>query len=536
MLTLRSRSIAAAMVSWIAAMPLAGAQQMQAAGTPALVVFLTVDQMRPDYMDRWAPQLTGGLARFARQGAVFTNAFHDHANTETAPGHSVTMSGRFPRSTGIVSNTTGVLDPQAPLLTSRDLPASPYRFRGSTLIDWLRARDPASRALSVSRKDRGAILPMGRAKQSVFWYATSNGEFTTSRYYADTLPTWIRRINARRMPQRLAGQTWNLLLPPSAYTEPDSEPIENAGKEFTFPHTLPTDSARAASELPYTPWMDELTLATALEGLQTLSIGDGASTDVLAISLSATDYIGHRYGPDSREQHDNILRLDRALGTFIDSLYKLRDSSTIAFALTADHGVTSFPELVAQRSGRPVTPRYDVKPIVADLHAALRAANVDTMAIALDGAAVYVNRKAFAQSRGNADAMLTRLATQLRAASGIARVDFVRDLAKADTLHDAVARRWAHMIPGDSPIELVFTPVQGGYPRDARIAEHGLPYDDDAHVPVMFYGPWFKAGRYTQRALVADMAPTLAQVAGVPPTERLDGRVLTAALATRARQ
>ena len=531
-MTLRMCSVIAAVMSWIAVAPVVAAQASTRA--PTLVVFLTIDQMRPDYLDRWAPQLTGGLARFARQGAVFTNAYQDHANTETAPGHSVTMSGRFPRSTGIVSNTTGVLDTQAPLLTSRDAPASPYRFRGSVLIDWLRTRDPGSRALSVSRKDRGAILPMGRAKQNVFWYATSNGEFTTSRYYADTLPAWIRRINARQTAQKLAGQSWNLLLPASAYTEPDSEPIENAGKDFTFPHVLPADAARAASDLPYTPWMDELTLATALEGLEALSIGAGSSTDVLAVSLSATDYIGHRYGPDSREQHDNILRLDRALGAFIDSLYKLRDSSTIVFALTADHGVTSFPELVAQRGGRPASARYDLKPAVADLRTALRAAGVDTTAISLDGAAVYVNRGAFANTKASADAMLARLAAQLRATAGIARVDLVRDLAKRDTVHDAVARRWAHMIPPDAPIELVFTPVEGAYPKDARIAEHGAPYDNDAHVPVIFYGPWFKAGRYTARSLVADMAPTLARVVGVPPTERLDGKVLEKAIVTRS--
>ena len=503
---------------------------------PALIVFLTIDQMRSDYVDRWAPQLTGGLARLAQHGAVFTNAFQEHANTETAPGHSVTMSGRFPRSTGIVSNTTGVLDPQAPLLTSRDFPASPYRFRGSVLIDWMRARDPGSRALSVSRKDRGAILPMGRAKQNVFWYATSNGEFTTSRYYADTLPAWIRRINARRTSQTLAGQSWNLLRPATSYTEPDSEPIENAGKDFTFPHVLPADTARAASELPYTPWMDELTLATALEGLQALAIGDGSSTDILAVSLSATDYIGHRYGPDSRETHDNILRLDRALGVFIDSLYKLRDSSTIVFALTADHGVTSFPELVAKRTGRPAPPRYDLKPAVADLRQTLRTAGIDTTAIWLDGAAVYVNRTAFAGTKANADVILARLAARLRATPGIARVDLVRGLATRDTLHDAVSRRWAHMIPADSPVELVFTAVEGAYPVDARIAEHGAPYDNDARVPVIFYGPWFKAGRYPERALVADMAPTLARVAGVPPTERLDGRVLEKALVARVRR
>lgn len=506
--------------------------QVRGAGTttrPRLVVFLTIDQMRSDYVDRWAAQYTGGLARLRRHGAFFTNAFQDHANTETAPGHSVTMSGRFPRSTGIVSNTTGVLDPQAPLLTSRDTPASPYRFRGSVLIDWLRTRDPGARALSVSRKDRGAILPLGRAKQSVFWYATSNGEFTTSRYYADTLPDWIRRVNARRAPQKLAGQAWTLLLPGSAYTEPDSEPIENNGRDFTFPHALPTDPERAAAELPYTPWMDELTFATALEGLQALQLGAQSSTDILAVSISATDYVGHRYGPDSREQHDNLLRLDRSLGAFIDSLYRLRDSSTIVFALTADHGVTSYPELVAQRTKRPAAVRYDVKPAIVAMRAALRAAEIDTTAIFLDGAAVYVDRSAFTAPT-TPDAILSQLAVRLRATPGIARVDYVRDMARQDTVHDAVSRRWAHMIPRDSPIELVFTPVEGGYPKDARIAEHGLPYDDDAHVPVMFYGPWFKPGRYTQRALVADMAPTLAHVAGVPPTEVLDGHVLDQAI------
>ncbi|MEP6733108.1 MAG: alkaline phosphatase family protein [bacterium] len=497
---------------------------------PTLIVFLTVDQMRSDYVDRWSTQLTGGLKRFGQHGAFFTNAFQDHANTETAPGHSVTMSGRFPRSTGIVSNATGVLDPQTPLLTSRDAPASPYRFRGSVLMDWLRTRDAQSRGLSVSRKDRGAILPMGRAKQNVFWYATSNGEFTTSRYYADTLPSWIRSINARRTPQKFAGQMWNLLLPASSYAEPDSEPMENAGMNFTFPHVMPTDTARAAAELPYTPWMDELTLATALQGVRELSIGAGTSTDILAISLSATDYIGHRYGPDSREQHDNILHLDRSLGAFIDSLYKIRDSSSIVFALTADHGVTSFPELVAKRTGRPAIARYDLRPAVGGLRAALRAAQVDTTAIWLDGAAVHVNRRAFAGTNANPDAILARFAAALRATPGIARTDLVRDLAKKDTIDDAVTRRWVHTIPLDTQIELVLTPVEGAYPSEARIAEHGIPYDNDAHVPVIFYGPWIKQGRYAERALVADMAPTLARIAGIPPTEKLDGRVLDAAL------
>ena len=505
-----------------------------AAERPRLVVFLTVDQFRADYPDRWASQLQGGLKRLATRGAFFTSAFHDHAVTETAPGHSVVMSGRFPRSTGILRNTAGVDDPQSPLLTSRDAPASPYRFRGSVLFDWIRTRDSKARALSISRKDRGAILPLGRAKQSVFWYATTNGEFTTSRYYADSLPDWIKRVNDRHTPARVAATAWTLLRPARDYAEPDSEPIENNGKDFVFPHVLPADPARAAAELPYTPWMDELTIAAALEGLQALDLGRGSSTDVLAVSLSATDYIGHRYGPDSREQHDNILRLDRTLGAFIDSLYKLRDSSTIVFALTADHGVTSYPELVAKRGGRPAPARYDLRPAVTGLRSALRLYRVDTTAVTLDGPLVYVDRGAFATAKVDPEPILQRFIDVVRRTPSIARVDRVRDLAGRDTVRDAVTRRWLHQIPPDSPVEYVVTPMQGTYAAEAAIAEHGLPYDDDAHVPVIFYGPWFRAARFGERALVADMAPTLASVIGVPPTERVDGHVLSQAIVPRA--
>jgi arylsulfatase A-like enzyme len=532
-------SCAPAVLATLAAAALPARAQSSPAvpgGRPTLVVFITVDQMRADYLDRWKAQLTGGLKRFSEQGAVFTNAFHDHANTETAPGHSVTMAGRLPRSTGIVSNNAGVLDPQAPLLTSRDSPASPYRFRGSVLMDWLRTRDPRSRGLSISRKDRGAILPFGRAKQSVFWYATSAGEFTTSRYYADTLPAWIKRVNARRAPQSYAGKTWNLLLPAASYAEPDSQQVENNGTSFTFPHTLPSDTSRAVSELVYTPWIDELTLSAALEGLQALSLGAGPAPDVLAISLSGSDYVGHRYGPESREVHDNLLRVDRALGAFIDSLYKLRDSSSIVFALTADHGVTSYPEIAAARRIRPVQIRFDVRPAVTQLRAALRAAAIDTMAIRLDGAAVYVDRRAFEPRNVNADPILDRFVAALRTTPGIARAERVRDLVKRDTTRDALARRWVHTLPPDVPVEAVIIPVEGAYPVEVRIAEHGAPYDDDAHVPVVFYGPWFKAGRNADRTLVADMAPTLARVLGVPPTERLDGRVLEKALNSKTRK
>ena len=163
---------------------IAGPAACQATNTqpPKLVVFITVDAMRPDYLTRFAPQLTGGLGRLYNGGAVFTNGFQDHAITETAPGHSVIMSGRYPVHTGISANTAGVNDTTVSLVDATGLGASPFRFRGTTLTDWLMAKDPRTRILSVSRKDRAAILPIGRSKQPVFWYASNGRPMPAVRY------------------------------------------------------------------------------------------------------------------------------------------------------------------------------------------------------------------------------------------------------------------------------------------------------------------------------------------------------------------
>src|SRR3954466_7634143 len=175
---------------------------------PKLVVVITVDQLRPDYFSRWKGQLTGGLAQLANEGAFFTDGYQDHAVTETAPGHSTILSGMWPAHTGIIRNSEGVQGSTAPLLGTTGPGASPRRFRGTELFDWLKAADPSARALSVSRKDRGAILPIGRAKEQVYWY--QSGLFTTSRYYADTLPTWVQAFNGRRLPFKAAATAWTL--------------------------------------------------------------------------------------------------------------------------------------------------------------------------------------------------------------------------------------------------------------------------------------------------------------------------------------
>ena len=509
-----------------------GAAQLPAQSSPprrpTLVVFLTIDQMRADYLSRFDKQLSGGLARLYRAGAVFENAYQDHAITETAPGHSATLSGRFPKSTGITTNSAGVQDDRAPLLMGGGPGASPFRFRGTTLIDWIRFADPRSRALSISRKDRGAILPLGRAHEEVYWFAPD--QFTTSTYYHDTLPSWMARFNARHLPQRYAGQSWNLLLPTSAYPEADSIPLENQGRGFTFPHSFPSDSDAAARVLPAYPMMDDVTLKAALAGVEALQLGRGPQTDLLAISLSTTDAVGHAFGPDSREIHDQILRLDRYLGTFFDSLFKLRDSTRIVVALTADHGIQPFPAIHAARVKGAVARYADVDPVFTAFAAKLQARGLPDSAVGFAEGMVFVDRAAFNRAHVDVDSALRSFADQARKVPGVGRVDFVRSLAQDDTVHDAVARRWLHMLSPDLPVELVVSLEPFAYWAGTPIATHGTPNDEDAHVPLLFWGAAFRAGRYDEFSRVVDMAPTLAHVLGVAPLERLDGHVLTQAL------
>jgi arylsulfatase A-like enzyme len=247
------------------------------------------------------------------------------------------------------------------------------------------------------------------------------------------------------------------------------------------------------------------------------------------------DAVGHTYGPDSREAHDMFLRLDRYLGAFIDSLYRLRDSSTIAFALTADHGVASYPEIANRRTPLTVT-RVDLHPVLTPIFSALGATGVDSSAVRFDEGVLLVDRAALARRNINADSLVRVVATAIRGVRGVQRVDelrALRALSSAQLQRDPVARRWVQMVPLDFPAELVVTLEPQVYWSGVFYATHGSPHDYDANVPVIFYGPWFERGRYNDTVRVVDMAPTLAQILGVTPTEQLDGRVLERALKRR---
>ena len=503
---------------------------------PRLVLFITIDAMRPDYLSRFEPQLTGGLGKLYRGGAVFTNAFQDHAITETAPGHSETMSGRFPVHNGITANAAGVNDTTVTLIDAPGPGASPFRFRGTTLTDWLIAKDPRTRVLSVSRKDRAAILPIGRSKQPVFWYSP-NGTFTTSTYYGSALPDWVKAFNARRVPASFAGRAWQLLLPESVYPEPDSVPFESGGTGFLFPHVEPGSPDSAARFLTEFPWMDEVTLDFALAGVNALKLGTGPQTDVLAISLSTTDAVGHRYGPDSRELHDQILRLDRSVGAFLDSLFRIRNPNEIVIALTADHGLTPFPEVHA-RDPNTGAMRVNVRPVLQRLSNSLSEAGVPGNGLnyvfgvykgngfSFDPGVLELDRPALAKAKINPDSLVRVLRAEFLQVSGVARADRISELARADTVNDRIARRWLHMFADDGKAALVVTLAPYNYWLGSYQAQHGSPNDSDAHVPIIFYGNGIKPGSYPEYARVVDMAPTLAAIVRVTPQEKLDGHIL----------
>jgi hypothetical protein len=495
----------------------------------SLVVVFTVDQFRGDYPARFGHQFTGGLARLTHEGIVFPNGMQDHAETETAPGHSTILSGRDPAHTGIVSNTFGVADRSAPLLEVTGLGASPARFVGTALYDWMRAADPDARVLSVSRKDRGAILPVGRAKGAVFWY--QGGVFTTSRYYADTLPPWVEAYNHRPWAAALAGTAWTPLLPDSAYSEPDSMAFENGGHDVTFPHRFPGTTDSVGALLPSYPWMDSLTLDFALEGVRQLALGRRSRPDLLAISLSATDYVGHAFGPDSKELHDQVLRLDRWLGGFLDSLDRVVPRARTLFVLTGDHGITSFPEL-AVAQGRPGG-RVGVDSLLQALAADLHARSESVFDLRADAGLFSADVAGMARAGINVDSLSEALAKGLARLPGVTKAYTPKSLKRAPG-SDLDAARWRRTLP-DNFGWLVCGSIAPGYiwTGEGGWTTHGTTNPDDASVPIIFMGPGIHAGVSSTAARTVDIAPTLAALLGIEPGQKLDGQPLPEVLGKR---
>jgi hypothetical protein len=531
---MRSFLLAAAVLGCAPPRPILSAQAL--VDGPRLVVLLTVDQMRPDYLERFGKEFSGGLARLATGGAVYTRGEQDHAITETAPGHATLLSGRSPGATGIITNELGVPDDKSPVIGVPGFGASPARFRGTTLYDWMKAADKDVRALSVSRKDRGAILPIGRAKVTVYWYI--GGYFTTSTWYGRELPDWLKRWNRRGGARKLAGTSWDLLKAAGAYPEPDDQPWERGGNNVTFPHRFSPDTNRAVSEIAGSPYPDSLTLDVALEGIRQLQLGQRPKPDLLSISLSSTDGVGHVYGPDSREMHDHLLRLDGWLAWFMDSLATTVPADRILWVLTSDHGVTPFPEAarargrMAGRASGDTVAYYGESDLVGLFNR--------SFGIEFNNGLLYGDTTAIRKTGMNVDSLASALGSQLARQTGVTRIHTPKSL-RAAPADDLDAQRWRRSVEPDFPW-LAAASLAPGYiwSYAAAATTHGTTNPDDVRVPIIFMGRGITPGVYDRTRTAQfppprtiDIAPTLAKLLGIKPLEPIEGIPLSEVVAPK---
>ncbi len=510
---------------------------------PRLVVLLMVDQMRGDYVDRFQHQWTHGLKRLVTDGAWFRRADYPYTNTVTCAGHTSVSTGSLPKTHGVILN--GWWDREAGKDTSCTADASVknlgytkpvsggdslVRLRTSTLSDELRAQlSPPGRSAAFSLKARGAAPLAGHRPDAVAWFGDS-GTWVTSTAFAPELSPVLREFIAANPVESDFGKTWTRTLPAHDYlfearaigvTAPEAMTVE-------FPHALKgegeTPDAAFYAQWQESPYSDDYLGRMALAAASHLHFERG-STNLLGISFSALDKVGHDFGPNSHEIQDVLVRLDRTLGTLFDGLDRLVGAENYTVALTADHGVSPLPE--RSRAEGLTAGRIDAKQIVEAIEGALLHAF---------GPGKYVDAYTHTEAYlapGTFDRVRTTpgMVAALRAA--VASIPGVSGLFTAEELEtptdDPLRRRYAnshvHGVSGD--LTVVYDP----YWVDSDTGtSHGTPYAFDTHVPVLLMGHGIARGEYLQSATPLDVAPTLAFLAGVT-LPRADGRVLAEAIA-----
>ncbi len=504
-----------------------------AASRPRLVVFIAVDQMRAEYLERFRPMFTAGLKRLTEQGAVFTNAFYRHACTETGPGHSVLMSGRSPRSSGIVANmwydrtlrqrVNVVDDPAVRLVgSSRGRAASPAYFNGFTVGDLLKAGSPASKVVGVSFKDRAAILPAGRQADAAYWYQAIDGRFVTSSWYGDRAPGWLDKWNDRRVAEGYAGRSWDRLLQDPAsyvrYAGADAVAGEFDGQDIVFPHAMrgAPPSVEYYDNLRRTPFADEMLLDFALAAMKGHDLGSDDATDVLTVSFSATDVIGHTYGPDSQEVMDNLLRLDRTLGRLLEAAEKRAGPGRVLFVLSADHGSMPLVELLKARGID--ARRADAAELSRPVEEALAArfpgktgliADPDPLEYVLDQDAIV--RQGLKREDVEQTIRQALLSTGLVEAV-YTRAELQGPRPPDDPFFDRHQRAFYASRSGDLVARIRKYVYLGGFVGGTG---HGTPHDYDRHVPIVFMGPGIRPGRRDADTGPEDIAWALGRLLGL---------------------
>jgi predicted AlkP superfamily pyrophosphatase or phosphodiesterase len=526
---------------------------------PRLVLLIVVDQFRYDYLDRFNDLfVAGGLRRLMRDGASWTQADYDHTPTYTAPGHATLMTGAWPAETGIIGNDwpdlekgrnfSSVEDEQAKLLNGQpgEIASSPRKLMASTVGDELRmATNDRSKVIGISIKDRSSILPAGRHANAAYWFSTTSGRMVTSNYYFNQMPQWVTAFNDAKPADKFFGARWERVLPEGEYLKyagADDPVWENIGQvpgdTNKFPHVV-TGGAQAVGRefytaLDATPFSNELLLSFAEQAITNERLGEDADTDILTLSFSANDYVGHRYGPYSQEVMDITLRTDRQIEEllkFVDQRVGLRNTTVV---FTADHGVAPSPEQAAMM-GLPGT-RIKGTDVLSAMKNAIRARynpknqqpdpTADYIQAFYNGN-VYFNRVAIKRDGVEQEELERICGDAALTVPGLSRY-FTRSqlLRRSIAPGDAIARRVLHgFYPTRSgDVIVVYEPFK--YLDTTIPVTHGSPYSYDTHVPLIMMGVNFRPGRYLEEAAPSDIAPTLSSVLRIQAPSNSVGRVL----------
>jgi len=541
---------------------------------PRLVLLIVVDQFRYDYLERFGDLFgQNGFRRLMRDGASWTQSNYDHMPTYTAPGHGTMMTGAYPAESGIIGNEwldratgkriTSVQDESVKLLggSPNELASSPSRLMASTVGDELRlATNDRAKVIGISVKDRSAILPAGRHANAAYWFSWISGTMVSSTYYFNQLPAWVVNFNNTKPADKYFGAKWERVLPEDEYLKragPDNPKWEDVSNAWTpdtntFPHTITGGVAAPGQKfytaLDYSPFTNDILVSFAEEAIVNEKLGEDDDTDVMTVSFSANDYVGHRFGPYSQEVMDVTVRTDRNIATLLDFVEAHVGLSNTLVAFTADHGVSPIPEHAAAMGlggGR-----IPFATVMGTIQAAISARynpqgkkpdpTLDYLLRFQEGTAwrewfinnnLYFNYDALKRDGVDVEEFSQVVIRAALSVPGIARCfSRLQLLRGATSVTDPIERRALHGFYPARSGDVVMVAEPYKYIAETITATHGSPYSYDTHVPTIIMGAGVTAGRYLEAATPADIAPTLSALLRITAPSNSTGRVLIEAL------
>ena len=501
---------------------------------PKLIVGIVVDQMRFDYLSRfWNHYGEGGFRRLAGDGFLCRNHHFNYAPTSTGPGHASLYTGTTPAVHGIIGNSwfdkvTGenvycAGDDQVESVgtTSDAGKMSPHRLMVTTITDQLRLHHQMrSKVIAVALKDRGAALPGGFTANAAYWFeGGAAGNWISSSYYMETLPEWVRAFNASDAAEKYK-RIWEPAKPLNTYAESGLDNVVyesafNGQAAPVFPYDLPAlwEDNGQFGLLRVTPFGNSLTLDFALAALEAEGLGDDLITDFLAISFSSTDYVGHKFGVDSKEVQDTYIRLDQDLERMLDALDKKVGEGEYTVFLTADHGAVQVPAFLADQRVRAGYP--DSGEMHRRFGEFLQYTYGTTDIVrATSNSQIFLDHDVLRNLELEPAQVQAQMAGELLGYDGINRV-YTATQMQGSTYQDGIPailqQGYNQKRSGD--LLLVYDPGFAEYSRTG--STHGTVHNYDTHIPLIFYGHGVRPGQSFRRTEIPDIAPTLAAMLGI---------------------